>query len=334
VKRWHLVVPLAIAAIALPLGASATTAVDAYRLASDRPSLHAIPFSTRLGRAATTQVELYVPWGAGEMARVAFFVPSGYHADLSSPPGAEVGFLVAWDESGGRVGRVLADVPEAHIANSCAPGLHESVWLMELNLESGKRLVPLYVDRPVGGDARLGGYKLQACFPSSVELGMRIAMLELDLDKLRNPSVAGGYTWRAFVTPYGEGVPDEGRTFELRSTVPLPMTLTIRGRYDRASKQAVLTGRFVSPGFDVSGMPVELRVKQGRYFDSVTWTRTRGDGRYSFRRRIRGRTTFATATSAIADCEASSSAPLGCLTETWASVASAEVKVTPRRRSP
>ena len=64
------------------------------------------------------------------------------------------------------------------------------------------------------------------------------AMLELDLDRLTNPSVARGYRWRAFVTPYGEGVPDESRTFELRSTVPLPMTLMLRGRYDRAGVQS------------------------------------------------------------------------------------------------
>jgi hypothetical protein len=324
---------LAVSVIALPLGASAaSTAADAHRFASHEPTLHAIPFSTRLGRSATSQLELYVPWGSGEMARVVLFVPAGYDADLTTPPGGEVGLLVAWNESGGRIGRVIADVPSAHVANPCAPGLHGAVWLIELNMESGKRLVPLFVDRTVGTDVRLGGYKLQACLPPSVELGMRIAMLELDLDKLRNPRVAGGYTWRAFVTPYGEGVPDERRTFELRSTVPLPMTLTLRGRYDRVANRAVLTGRFVSPGFDVSGMPVELYVKQGRYFDPVRWTSTRAGGRYSFRRKIRGKATFATATSAIAECAETSAAPAGCLNETWASVRSAQVTVVPRRR--
>ena len=199
-------------------------------------------------------------------------------------------------------------------------------------MESGKRVVPMVVDRTTGADVQLGGYKLQACLPPSLELGMRISMLELDLDRLTNPSVARGYTWRAFVTPYGEGVPDESRTFELRSTVPLPMTLTLRGRYDRAGRRAVLSGRFVSPGFDVSGMPVELYVKHGRYYDPVTWTTTDADGRYAFRRKIRARTTFAAVTSAIAECEGRSVAPAGCLNETFASVSSGDVRVALRRR--
>ncbi len=320
-------------AIALPLGASAsTTAAREHRQAVDHPTLHVVPFSTRLSRRATSQLELFVPWGAGEMARVVVFVPAGYRVDLTSPPGAQVGLVVAWMEIGGYIGKVIADAPAAHVTNSCAPGLHEAIWLMELNVQSQKHRVPMFLDRTVGAEVRLGGYKLQACLPPSLELGMRISMLELDLDKLTNPSVAGGYTWRAFVTPYGEGVPDVSRTFELRSTVPLPMTLTLGGRYDRPRRRAVLTGRFVSPGFDVSGMPVELNVKQGRYYEPLTWARTRADGRYTFRRKIRARTTFAAVTRATAECEGSSVAPAGCLSETFASVSSRDVTVAPRRR--
>ena len=124
-------------AIALPLGASAsTTAAREHRQAVDHPTLHVVPFSTRLSRRATSQLELFVPWGAGEMARVVVFVPAGYRVDLTSPPGAEVGLVVAWMEIGGYIGKVIADAPAAHVTNSCAPGLHEAIWLMELNVQS------------------------------------------------------------------------------------------------------------------------------------------------------------------------------------------------------
>ena len=256
-----------------------------------------------------------MPWGAGEIGRLVFFVPRGYRVDLGRPPGAVVGVAVAWSDWGwGDMGRVTADAPEAHIANSCAPGLHDAVWLLRLGVDEREQAVPLFVDRTRGLE---GSYRLETCLPRSSELGLRVAMLEIDVDPLTNPARAGAYTWRAFVTPRGADGPDESRAFELRSTVPLPMRLTLRARYDRRSRHAVLTGRFVSSGFDVSGMPVELFVKVGRYFEPLRWTRTGPGGRYSFRRKLRGKATFRAATGAIADC-GPSPAPAGCVSESIA----------------
>lgn len=324
---------LAILAIAVPLGPSAYAELAPDTYARDEPSLHTVPFSTRLARASTSQVELYVPWRTGEIARVVVFIPSGYGVDLASRPGVGVGFVTVWSDFRGYVGKISADAPSAHASNSCAPGVHQAVWLLQFAIDGEKTVVPLFVDRTVGADASLGGYRVEACLPRSSDLGIRVAMLELDLDELTNPRAAGAYTWRALVTPYGGSGPDPGRTFELRSTVPLPMKLTLRARYDRTSRYALLTGRFITPGFDVGGMPVELFVKSGRYLEPVRWTRTRVDGRFSLRRRIRGRTTFAVATGAITECESSIAAPAGCVSETIAGVASAEVTVIPRRRS-
>ena len=323
---------LAIVAIAVPLGPSvpAELAPDTYE--RDEPSLHAVPSSTRLYHASSSEVELYVPWGSGEIARVVVFIPSGYRVDLMNRPGARVGSVTVWNDFRGYVGKITADAPSAHVANSCAPGVHQAVWLLRVDIDGRKNVVPLFVDRTVGADTLLGGYRVEGCLPRSLDLGTRIAMLELDLHELTNPPVPGGYTWRAFVTPYEGSGPDTTRTFELRSTVPLPMRLTLGVRYDRTRRQALLTGRFIAPGFDVAGMPVELYVKSGRYLEPLRWTRTRADGRFSLRRRIRGRTTFAAATGAITACRSGITAPAGCVSETIAGVASAEATVVPRRR--
>jgi hypothetical protein len=288
-----------------------------------------VPSTTRLSRSATTQLELYIPWWAGEIARFVVYIPSGYRVDLSSPPGTAVGLVVAWSGFGGHIGRLTADAPSTHIGNACAPGLHQAVWLMELDAGAVERPVPLFIDRTTGAETGLGGYRVEACLPSATETGRRIAMLELDFDQLTNPPRAGAYTWRAFVTPYDSRGPNERRTFEVRSTVPLPMRLTLHGRYHHTG--AVLTGRFTSPAIDVSGMPVELFRKVGRYLEPVRWARTRAGGRYTFRQRIRGRATFRAATGAIAPC-LSSPAPAGCVSETIAGVASAQIVVGPRRR--
>lgn len=323
---------LAIVTIAVPLGPSvpAELAPDTY--VRDEPSLHAVPFSTRLSRASTSQVELFVPWRTGEIARVTVFIPSGYRVDLTSMPGVGVGSVTVWSDFRGYVGKITAAAPSEHASNSCAPGVHQAVWLLQLHIGGKKTVVQLFVDGTVGADASLGGYRIEGCLPRSSDLGMRVAMLELDLDELTNPRAAGAYTWRAFVTPYSGSGPDPSRTFELRSTVPLPMKLTLRVRSDRTGRRALLTGRFIAPGFGVAGMPVELFVKSGRYLEPVRWTRTRTDGRFSLRRRIRGRTTFAAATGAIAECESNVTAPGGCVSETIAGVASAQATVVPRRR--
>ena len=329
----RLIACLAVVVIAVPVAAASPLrrAPDTYGLAKDEPSLHTVPFSTALSRRATSQVELYFSRTIGEIARVVFFIPSGYRADLSLSPGGQVGTIVTWGEGWGHIGRITAGTPSEHVANSCSPGLHEAVWLLEVDAGEEQRLVPMFVDRTIVLVTALGAYKLEACLEPAAELGMRIAMLELDFDELTNPPVAGGYTWRAFVTPYGSDGQDTRRTFELRSTVPLPMKLTLHGRFDPTAKRAVLSGRFLSPAFDVSDMPVELYVKVGRYLEPVTWTRTHAHGSYSFRRKLRGKATFAAATGAIVDCGASRAAA-GCVSETIAGVASAEVTVAPRRR--
>jgi hypothetical protein len=310
---------------------SAATGVGPWLLA-DQPELFLTPHSTGLSRVADTEAGVYLP-ASMEMARLVLYIPAGYRVDLTKAPGAEVGLVVAWSgASTGAPGRLTAADPASYATNTCAPGTHQAVWLLTLANASLLPPVPFLVDTTSGSDTALGGYKAQACLPPSSSGSMRIRELDLDLSVLTNPSATGAYHWRAFVTPYAGGAPNSSGTFELRATVPLPMQLTLRGRYDRKHKRAVLTGRLIAPAYDTSGVPLDLYLLNKGRLRYLTWRSTRSAGRYSFTRRIKKTTRFVTVTSSYDDCEPGTIAPAGCVSDTLADVFSNPAKVVVRRR--
>jgi hypothetical protein len=307
-------------------------AVGSRHAAADQASLDLYPASTKLSRAADTEADVYVPAGT-EMAKLVMFLPAGYGLDLTKPPGTKVGAVFAWDSAGfPTLGDVVSADPAAYTTNSCVPGLHQAVWILGSDDSIRFPATPVFVDQTTGADTELGAYKAQACLASSSTGSMQIRLLALDLKFLTNPAATGVYTWRLFVTPYAGGVPNDGGTFEIRSTLPLPSQLTLYGHYDRRHKRALLDGRLIAPAYDTAGVYLDLYMSRGgrlRYSGSV---RTHAQGRYSFRRRITKTTQFAMTTATWDDCTGSP-APGGCISDTLATIQSRTVKVAVRKRA-
>jgi hypothetical protein len=325
----------ALAALLL-LGAGDVGQAAPTRLAADQPELDLYPSTTVPGSTAgTMELDLYVPTST-EMAKVVLFVPAGY------PPrgisgrviGTGAGLAAAWDPNFlPTFGRIVAVDPVAYTTNTCAPGLHQAVWLVTLENTSDLPPTPILIDATTGTDTSLGGYRMQFCLPPSSSGTMKVHELDFLIGKLMNPATSGAYTWRAFVTPYKTGAPDDASTFELRGTIPMPMHLTLRGVYDRKHKRAILTGRLTAAGLSVTGAFLDLYVKRGANYRYVATTRVKSAGKFRAVRRIKTTTRFRIVTATLYDCDPGSPAPAGCVSDTLANIASPVAKVVvPKRR--
>jgi hypothetical protein len=324
---------LTLIATALLLGGSAASRA-APRPQADQPSLDLYPGSTSLGRVSDTEADVYLPTST-EMAKLVLYIPTGYGLDLTKPNGAHVGEVVAWKNftSFPEFGNLAAVDPAAYASNTCVPGAHQAVWLLILDDTTQLPPIPVLVDQTSGAETSFGAYKAQLCLPSSAGGTMRIRELDLDFEILTNPATQGAYKWRVLVTPYAGGTPNDAGTFELRATVPLPVRLTLHGRYDRKKKRALLTGQLSSPVFDTGRVFLALYTNSSGFFHYTGELKTDAHGRYSLRRRIKHTTRFGLLTDTYYDCDAGSPAPAGCVSDTLAAIRSPEVKVVvPKRK--
>ena len=322
---------LALAGLLLAVTGSSRAALPQRTLLADQASLDLYPGSTTLGRKIDTEVDVYVPQST-EMARVVLYLPAGYGVDLAKAPGASVGIAVAFDPNGlGAIAKLTAADPSAYAATTCAPGPHQAVWLLEVG-DGRLPVTPILVDPTSGADASLGALKAQLCLPPSSTGTMQVRLLALDLEVLTNPGAAGAYTWRAFVTPFAAGAPNDAGTFELRSTLPLPIHLTLTGKYDRPHKRAVLSGRLTAPAYDVGGTYLDLVTYRGGHWVFAAWVKVNARGAFTIRRKISKTTRFEVLTATWDDCAPGSPAPAGCISDTLATVWSPVAKVVVRRR--
>jgi hypothetical protein len=121
-----------------------------------------------------------------------------------------------------------------------------------------------------------------------------IRLLEADLDfanTFTNPSAAGLGTWRAFVTPYtpGTAAPNPAGTVEVRSIAIFPFTVSLKGRYDKRHRRAVLTGVVRFATLKPSGFGVLiLSATSARFTNPKAFAvaRTKRGGTFTVRKRI------------------------------------------------
>jgi hypothetical protein len=304
----------------------------APRLAADQPKLGLYPERTGPGKKTALEADLYVPTNT-EMAKAVLFVPAGYRGITGRPAGTTIGFVLVWDPDFHPIfGELRAVGPSAFTTNTCAPGDHQAVWLVTPETRA-LRPIPILIDATTGTDTSLGGYKAQFCLPPSSSGTMKVHELDFFIANLTNPAATGAYKWRAFVTPYKAGAPDDSGTFELRGTIPLPMHLTLRGVYDGKHKRAILRGRLTAAGQDIAGVYLDLYVSRGGTFRYSATTRVSASGRFRLTRRIRKTTRFQIETATSFDCAPGSPAPAGCINDTLAGISSPVAKVVvPKRR--
>jgi len=329
---------LAMVIVALVLVASASSDPGTMRTlaaarATAEPFLDDYPESTALGAHGDLDFFLYVP--GMNAAKVVLVVPAGYGLRTNQAPGTNVGLSVGWSRSVGRPADIAAVDPAPYVTDprsqACAPGPHTAVWLFHLGKAGGSSVsVPVFVD-PASSGAGTSGYQLQFCLSQPATAGLGLDGIELDIDSaLTNPGAAGAYVWSTQVTPADPtGAPDQSATYELRSLVPIPSRVTLRGRADTGRRHAILTGRLIAPSINVAGTPVDLyaRAPGALRFRFQSWTRTSSSGAFTFRRPLRGTTTYYAEVDSIEDCATPSTAPAGCRNETLDTVGSPDVRV-------
>jgi hypothetical protein len=356
-----------VAAAALVLAAAAAPSRTARHLGQQATTqeLVVVPFASRLGQAnADTGIAMVFPATQPAPAKVVVYVPAGYGLDLAAPPGTTIGSAGASaTTSAGAVtlrGNIVVDVPARYAADpaaiACAGATqHSTVWVLQLAAGATSLSVPVFVDIATGADGGLGVFKLQVCFPApdvpqaagGAPLGLRLGNAFLELTKgLTNPPLLGAFIWRAFVTPYTAGTttPDPAGTTEVRSIIPLPQLLTLKGRYEKSTKSFVLSGVLSLAGDKVAGVDVAIygSTKSAvSTFKRLTAVKTKTKGVYSHRRRAAKTMYFGSLVDEYftgARCDTGpSTAPAGCVQEnvsieTFSNLVAVKVPVVKKKK--
>lgn len=335
----------------------ATLALAGSAVAADTPELQVIPYVTGLARQTDTELDLTIPAAAAAMAKVVIYAPAGYGATLALPAGTKIANATATVDAGGTTlalnGQAVADTPEKYTtdprAQACAPGAHAAVWLLQLPFQSQTLTLPVYVDPTTAGETGLGAYKLQVCFPSpyvpEAEGGAPFGakLIEADIDfttGFTNPPTANVYIWRALVTPYtvGTGTRNDAGTYELRSVAFIPVVFTLKARYDKKKRVAVLSGKLKLSG--VVPPNVEVAVVGGPTTQVSKWKLIgfgRGKkGSYTLRKKLKRSTYMAALVLPASDTcfdGQPSVAPAGCVRETTApAISNLAHLIVPKRR--
>jgi lipoprotein-anchoring transpeptidase ErfK/SrfK len=244
------------------------------------------PVTTLSARGAMT-IDLRV--SDGMTGAVVVYVPAGFAAQLGRSAGTAVGTVPSavaqvGDADVALAGSVYEADPATLSGSSCPSGAHAAVWTLQLSGPGVDLSVPVVLDAAGMPESAYSSYRLELC-PGDA----RVRELTVRLDGVfETPGQAGAFVWRAVTSTDGAG-PE----VELRSTMPLPVTLSLTGRYDAASKAARLYGALTAGGGPVVGAPVVVSGSRGKSMQEITDSR----GRFEVARRISAATRFRASTS-------------------------------------
>jgi hypothetical protein len=331
------------------LFATALVALAAGASAFADTTFEARTFVTTPGALSDVGLDLVVS-DPPPVAKIVIYVPQGYGLNTATPAGTTVGTIDVTVEAGGSTltiptGNIVADNPANYVslpqAQACAPGAHAAVWVAQ----PANFRIPIYVDPTSGAEAALGAFKLQTCLPSPADPkspapGTRVTEAELDFTRtvLTNPSTPDFYLWRVLVTPYvaGTATPNAAGTYELRSGVFIPSTLTIKKKsYSKKTKRLVLTGKLTVLGKPVKGAPVNVfSIASNGNVKVVGRPKTNKAGAYSLKLKVTKTTVFSAIVfvgSNTCDASPPSVAPAGCVNESDSSIFANVLRVVPKK---
>jgi hypothetical protein len=189
--------------------------------------------------------------------RVTIYAPNGYSAKLDHAVGAALGtgnvfVLVGGAPAGNQGGTVKVEDPAKHVADSCAPGRHDAVWIFEFSFAGTTVRLPVYVDRVTQGpEAAYASARMLACIPPP-QSGVSVLSVDFALRGVfTNPRARGTYAWNAVFIPYAFGMRALNPAGAVQSTswVRLPLTVAVKTR----SRGGLL---FVMVCVRVTGQPV------------------------------------------------------------------------------
>jgi hypothetical protein len=223
-------------------------------------------------------------------------------------------------------------------AQRCRPARYQAIWLARLSGAQGT--IPLTIGISDAGTGRLRldlcpqiGATAQGAARTPAVVAVVLVLADLDA-----PAEPGLYRWRALVTPRlpDGSATDERATYELRALVPVPHTLTLRGRLLAAPGRVRLTGSLRARGRPQPGHLIEITTldrtitPRGVAFHDAPAgvTATTRSGSYRLDVPIRSTRGFVAATPPTAErCSGVAAAPAGCLTTTTSGVESDPVTI-------
>jgi hypothetical protein len=283
---------------------SADTALAAYD-----PELLVVQTNRGLGGGTNVVVDLNFTDGhvddADATGATTIYSPRGYGVKLGHPAGTRLGYLSAlvWNASTRTHesvdGSVATDDPANHLTNSCAPGRHDAVWLLDFPAAGTRFRVPVYVDRlSVGPEAAYASARMLFCLaspyvppPQGSPAGARVRLAFFLLtDVFANPRRAGTYAWNAVFTPYTRGTATPNPSLAVQSTthVRLPLQFTITAqRLRRGGRSFALVRACVrAAGQPLRGIRVSLAYGGATIFRSRQVRNPRTSARGCFITRI------------------------------------------------
>jgi hypothetical protein len=322
----------AVAAFAPAAAAPAAPTGNRAVRAEQPPTLEVISAKVR-GRGFAV-IATHVDENKPNALRLSLYAPAGAAVDLTRKTGDKVGqgIVVAGGDVPVLLGNSLVvDDPAKYasdpVVQACSPGTHATVWLLSSHVLGQTVNVPILVDPTPPEEAALGATRLQVCLSPAQfagPAGSKLLDVALLFDSaVTGPSGRGLFTWRSLVTNVAaDGTTlDTGSTYELRAVMQLPAQLTLKGRYDAKTKEAVLTGRYLLQGKPQAR--ADVIVQYGPLTDEVVepvtvHVTTGKNGTFVLRKRIKTSTAFVAGIAEVVQaCTAPAppQAPAGCRNE-------------------
>jgi hypothetical protein len=285
-------------------------------LAAYNPDLHLQQWNASPGGSAT--ISAFLSFGSGFVqdndatGTVALYSPRGYTVNLRQAPRTRLGqasVLIYVPSLGNHQSVdafVTTDDPANHLTNTCSPGRHEAVWLLEFATAGGRLRLPIYVDRVTTGlEAAYASARMLVCFrspyvppPLGAQAGITVRAADIHVSQVfKNPRRPGVYAWNALFTPYKPGTADLNPALTTQNTtyLRLPVHFTVRAKRQRVGKRtfAIVTACLREAGKALQGIRVDI-LFQSPFLERVASGRTNALGCTKIRLRVsRSRLAFA-----------------------------------------
>ena len=247
-------------------------------LATYNPSLIVANTNHALGGRGPIVIGL----GQGEQddasAVATIYAPLGYRVTLGQAPGTKLGELSGDAKIGALGGQhqqvsgtVKVDNPANYVNNTCAPGVHEAVWVLEFTVLGSQFRGPVYVDRVTSGpEAAYASARIQACLsspyvppPQGAPGGASLLAAAFSVAGVfTSPTTRGNHAWNGVFVPYtpGTATPNPGNAAQSTSIVRLPVSFALNVRRQKRGKRtfARVTACVKEAGTGVRGIRVNF----------------------------------------------------------------------------
>lgn len=269
--------------------AALAMALSAPALAAYLPKLD-VSVPNGLGAAGKTKIHFAVGPTDDTTARLVAYSPKGFAVN-GGTIGTTIGTADAKVRAGDLGGAIVpvpgtievrdpsgtalisgVPVPLATLAVGCTgTTTHTAYWVFKLSAAGSALELAAYFDLTAGAETALGSSKITFCLPPDdvppgtpgrSPLGIKLvdALLTFNSGIYTNAPAPNAYLWSSIWTPYnpGIGTANAAGTVTAVSLTPLPITLTLNGKFDKKKKSAKLAGKFSIAAQGVKGIKLPL----------------------------------------------------------------------------